>query len=308
MYKLVLNNGEIQFMGIRKQVFVILHYKNVKDTMNCINSILKLDGSKDIVIVDNGSKDRSIKELRERYKTEDSIYFVLNKKNLGFARGNNVGYQFAREKLKADFIYICNNDIVFDQRDFINRTVQAYKRKPVYVIGPDIESLDNNEHQSPMNGAPRSTIKVKFEILRYSILLSLNYLNLYNVLRRKKKSKVLEEQSYYMKKRENTTLHGAMLIFTPKYVKKENIAFRKETFLYMEEDILYLYLMMKGYSTLYAPELHVYHREDAATNALFNDNKAKRKFIFINMRKSLKIYKKYLIAYGKINRNKQLRK
>ena len=51
--------------------YVILHYKNIKDTIKCIKS-LKETASKDskFVIVDNGSGDGSGKELLNLYKND----------------------------------------------------------------------------------------------------------------------------------------------------------------------------------------------------------------------------------------------
>lgn len=46
---------------------------------------------------------------------------MINHENAGFARGNNVAYQFAKEKYKPDFMVIMNNDIEIETEEFENR-------------------------------------------------------------------------------------------------------------------------------------------------------------------------------------------
>lgn len=88
--------------------FVILHYKSYIDTIECIESILKLPQKVQIVIVDNASENGSIDEICNEYKFMKNIHIIKNEDNLGFADGNNIGYKYAREKLKAKFILVCN--------------------------------------------------------------------------------------------------------------------------------------------------------------------------------------------------------
>lgn len=46
--------------------FIILHYKNLQDTLECVNSIKKniLEKSYKIIIVDNGSLDGTTEKLK----------------------------------------------------------------------------------------------------------------------------------------------------------------------------------------------------------------------------------------------------
>ena len=78
--------------------FVILHYISITDTIECIESILKnINYLKYyIIVVDNGSKNNSGNILKEKYKNNSNVKVILNENNLGFARGNNVGYKLAK--------------------------------------------------------------------------------------------------------------------------------------------------------------------------------------------------------------------
>ncbi len=54
-----------------------------------------------IVIVDNASPDKSGALLKEHYKNDDHVEVLLNQENLGFARGNNVGFRYAEKNMES---------------------------------------------------------------------------------------------------------------------------------------------------------------------------------------------------------------
>lgn len=282
--------------------FVVLHYKSYKDTIECVNSILDLYSEVNVVIVDNASGDGTVEKLIKKYKSKENIYIIKNNRNLGFAEGNNVGYTYAREVLLSEFILVCNNDLIFSQEDYLVKIKKIYNETGAYIIGPDIESLSDGQHQNPMSPTTTNPYRINREILRYKLLLFLSKLNIYDFLKKNDFHNVQLQQNriVHNELKENEVLHGSMLIFTPRYVKKEENAFRLGTFLYMEEDILYAYARSKNYKTLYAPNLHVYHKEDSSTNKQYRTSKEKREFIFRNMIKSLKVYKKYIIGLNKV--------
>lgn len=81
--------------------FVILHYMAKQETIDCVASILKKTKAEpmkvSIVIVDNASANGTGRELQQLYQGAENIYVILNPENLGFARGNNVGFEFAKK-------------------------------------------------------------------------------------------------------------------------------------------------------------------------------------------------------------------
>ena len=94
--------------------FVILHYKNLDDTLNCIKSIKELDDQDKIslIIVDNNSLEKEeIKTLKEY--TED---IVLLKDNLGVAKAYNEGAIYAINKYQPDYVCVMNNEILINQK------------------------------------------------------------------------------------------------------------------------------------------------------------------------------------------------
>ena len=130
-------------------VYVILHYKNMADTVKCVESLRRTAAPDSrFVIVDNGSGDGSGDRLAEQYA---SLCTVLRlPENVGFSKGNNAGYRYARETFHPQFIVVTNNDVVFDQPDFEEKIRQLYEETSFDVLGPDVYVPRHNDHQSPL--------------------------------------------------------------------------------------------------------------------------------------------------------------
>ena len=90
--------------------FVVLHYNVVAETEQCVESILKRIDSSDfeIVVVDNASPNKSGPQIQSLFANREHVSVILNEENLGFARGNNVGFRFLKNEKKCDFIVMLN--------------------------------------------------------------------------------------------------------------------------------------------------------------------------------------------------------
>ena len=140
--------------------FVILHYRAIQATIQCVESIRALDGEKRMILVDAASPDGTGKELARKYRDDPLVRVILSPENTGFARGNNLGIRAAWEELEPDFVVAVNNDVEFRQKDFIPRLEEIYARRPFDLLGPDIISVFSGIHQNPqslpMSGAART--------------------------------------------------------------------------------------------------------------------------------------------------------
>jgi GT2 family glycosyltransferase len=93
---------------LSKIYVVILHWNNFRCTDFCLEYLLNVEYNPfKVVVVDNGSSDNSVEQLKQKYSFP---HFISLNKNLGFARGTNVGIKFAYEN-NADFIILLNNDV-----------------------------------------------------------------------------------------------------------------------------------------------------------------------------------------------------
>ena len=130
--------------------FVILHYMALDETVQCVESILNnIEGEKKVIVVDNCSPNGTLADLRARYETVPDVDVIGTDSNLGFARGNNFGYQYAVSRYDPDFAVVMNNDMEITQRDFIAQMVKSYSEYGFAVMGPDIYSTKKKYHQNP---------------------------------------------------------------------------------------------------------------------------------------------------------------
>ncbi|MFO7369522.1 MAG: glycosyltransferase [Bacteroidales bacterium] len=285
---------------MHKVAFIILHYETLDDTIECVESILSTNTYpvSEIVIVDNGSKNKSGKSLEKKYKENNQVHVLLNSKNLGFSKGNNIGYLYAKETLKSDFIIIINNDTLIRQHDFIPRIINRYNLRKYDVLGPDILSLKTGSHQNPRIEV-LNTIEVIRQHMRYfRICLFLNYFFLdAPILRLKKaflpKSRLPSANNEFINpdniEMEQVKLHGSAIAFSPDYVKKYDSAFYPETFLYCEESILYHIVQKAGLISVYYPDAQIIHKEDVTSDYLNKKELMKRRFYLKHNLDSLKV-------------------
>src|SRR4051794_14015753 len=102
--------------------FIILHYVSIEETIQCINSILKLKTNEPykIIIVDNASPNNSGIILKEKYDKSENIEVLLLDSNIGFSKANNYAAQYCLDKYDVQFLVVTNNDVIFIQNDFVN--------------------------------------------------------------------------------------------------------------------------------------------------------------------------------------------
>ena len=286
-----------------KYVFVVLHYWTLDDTVECVESILKniTYDNYHIVVVDNGSPNKTGKTLFEKYNAHPKITIILNEKNLGFARGNNVGFEFAKRKLNADFIALINNDTIIQQSDFIQKTIEEFRRSNFHILGPDIISLKDGGHQNPSPVTLQNYEELKGIIKHYKIKLFLNYLFVDKFLEELKKKiikkpfvkQTIVKSGTWEKRAEGVKLHGSAIIFSRLYIDRYD-GLNPDTFMHNEEAILYFIVKRDGLKTVYSPEIKIFHKEDSSTNSITKSGLKKRRFYYSNYVKSAKVLLKLM--------------
>lgn len=92
----------------RSVSIVVLSYNSREDLAECISSLINQTyHSFEIIVVDNASMDGSEEFIRINYP---EIKVVQTGKNLGYAAGNNAGFEIA----KGEYIVVVNPDTVAD--------------------------------------------------------------------------------------------------------------------------------------------------------------------------------------------------
>lgn len=260
--------------------FVILHYKNIVDTLECIKSIKKMNASKEysIVVVDNFSmSDTDLIEIQKH--TQD---IILNERNLGFANANNIGCRYAISKYNPDFLIVINNDTLIKQDDFLEKIYEIYKETSFDMLGPKIIT-DGGDSVNPfpvyktedeiITNIKKAKILVKIYQNKLLRLLLKIYIKIKALFKKKVESKNGESIL------KNVALHGCAIIFSKKYYQKYNDVFYNDTFLYHEEEFLFYRIVRDHLISIYNPSLEIFHKEGASLNNDF-DKRYYDKLIF----------------------------
>ncbi len=272
--------------------FVVLQYLNSSDTIECVESIIntmkKFKTEYDIVIVDNGSTNDAYQVVMKRFNNQYlNLHIIRSTNNLGFSRGNNLGFLYAKKNLLTDYIIMLNNDIILNDSFNPSLINDLYYEYNYSVLGPDIKTLEG-KHQNPF--LMEDWTKYKLLLLRFKLRIKKVLLFLRIDLPVKNKLK----EEYNDQLIINAGLHGSFLIFSPLYIQLFD-GLCDETFLFMEEDILKLQLKANGLISLYTPDISVLHKEDRSINQAIN-SKYKRKIAKYNYNiQSSYIYQKKLM-------------
>ena len=117
---------------MRKNVFAIIVTFNgdrwIKDT---IQSLLKSKYSCSIVVIDNGSSDKTL-EILSGFK---EIKLIDNHLNLGFGQANNIGIEYSQKK-NADYIFLLNQDAKVEENTISDLVNVLEKNKDFGIISP----------------------------------------------------------------------------------------------------------------------------------------------------------------------------
>lgn len=151
----------MKVMSRKNVAIVVLHYITINDTIECVQSIFQLSQDEinlQIVIVDNASPDSSGKQLLQYFKDKENVKVLLSEENLGFSKGNNIGFNYAKKYLDPDFILLVNNDIVIEQNNFLMHLIEIYQKDRFDIAGPQIISTVNGRNQNP---TPKLFLKSK---------------------------------------------------------------------------------------------------------------------------------------------------
>jgi Predicted glycosyltransferases len=281
--------------------FVILHYQTKADTIECVGSILKniVYPELKIIIVDNGSPNRSGGELKELFKGNENIEVLLSPENLGFTGGNNIGFMYAKNQCNADFIALINNDTIIEQKDFIDTIINRFKNSPFHILGPDIITL-TGRHQNPVFNKLSSLEAVQNYIKHYRKVLFLNYLGLDIILEKIKKFFFPESKIHiedikinidHSSEQMGVALHGSTIVFSGLYIKKYDGLY-PGPFMYGEEAILDYFVKKDNLISVYFPGVRILHKDDSSTNSVYKKALKKRRFYLKNFMRSLIVLEK----------------
>ena len=109
-----------------KIAIVILNCNGLKHLKEFLPSVVQYSDKNPIYIIDNNSKDNSVKFLKETYP---KIKLVINSKNYGYAKGYNEGLK----KIKEEIYCLLNNDVQVT-KDWLKPIKEEFTNNKFVVI------------------------------------------------------------------------------------------------------------------------------------------------------------------------------
>lgn len=275
----------------RKVYIVILNYNGSEDTIECLESILKLNYlNYQVLIVDNSETElpfqklldwASVKQIEFNQTTEASFdlsidqnqfVFIKSEKNLGFAAGNNIAMKEILKTQESDsYIWLLNNDTVVDKESL---------KAQVFYLG---------EHQKSKIGILGSKLIYYYKQDKIQAVGGKFNKKFYISTHVGEGESVHKQKSQFM---EIDYVIGASMFIPYQFLKEVGILC-DDFFLYYEE-LDWAYRAKKRSWVLdWCSDSVIFHKEGTSIGSSY-DSKQKSFFSEINVFKSRKIFiKKY---------------
>jgi GT2 family glycosyltransferase len=275
----------------------LVTWNGEKQIRQCLNSILD-QSFKDflLLIIDNGSVDQTIKIIEDEFLPafKDTIKFVRNKSNLGFAFAHNQAILWT----DSDYVMVLNQDVILHPK-YIEKAVEFLDQHHDVgsvsgkILRWDTHSLDDLE-----------------KVQKSDIIDSLG-LKIYKSQRVIDRAAGEEDKGQY----DNITEIFGPCATCPIYRRKaindvrfEDEFFDKDFFSYKEDIDLAYRLVWRGWKSYYLPKAIAWHErgvkghENAAHLVLIRHRKNKSKFVNFHS------YKNHLfVLYKNLSRKNFLR-
>lgn len=217
---------------------IVLNYNGKKDTLECLHSLKRAQQHShfSIIVVDNGSKDESLKTLRETFPEE---LYIDNQKNLGYAEGNNRGIVYALES-NFDAICLLNNDTVVDPL-FMQELLSLHAKNDQAILGATPLLYKERDRLDHLGGVWNPS-KALFDLVGSRKLLS-------------------DAPMDFEKKLDYVC---GCCMFIPKAVFKKIGLFDARFFLFWEESDFCQRAFNAGFPSLCAPKALLWHKVSAS--------------------------------------------
>ena len=243
---------------------IILNWNNQDLILACLQSLQKIkhppQSQVSILVADNGSSDDSVEEIKRAFP---KVLILENKKNLGYAEGNNRGMEYALER-GADYLLVLNNDIEVDE-DFLVQLIStiggsasggkvARKGKGVGIVSPKIYFAPGYElHKERYRKEERGKV----------IWYAGGMIDWDNILSPHRGVDELDK-GQYDRMIETDYASGSCLLIK-KEVLEEVGFFDSKLCMYWEDTDLSQRARMAGWRVLYVPQAKIWHKVSSSS-------------------------------------------
>lgn len=224
---------------------VIVNFNGFTDTIECIDSVKRSKNSPKIIVVDNASTDDSVSQIKSR---DSDIILIESSLNLGYAGGNNIGIKRALE-LNSQVIHILNNDTTVDPnslelaRRYVVETGNIVTGKILYSKGKEFHTNQRGKG---------NVIWYAGGHIDWSTGLAVH------------RGVDQPDRGQYDDIQNTSFLTGCYFAASQKAFKIIG-GFDEDFFLYLEDVDFTLRSHHSGFSTIYNPNIKIYHKNAASS-------------------------------------------
>ena len=144
-----------------KILTIIVSYNFEKWIDKCLGSLFSSEYPTEILVVDNCSKDNTVRIIKDKWK---NVRLIESNSNLGFGKANNIGFEIAIKE-KFDAVFLLNQDSWIDRglSKTENNTQDAAGDKRQAQQGIKDTGATSPELMNECGGATRVKIPIEIE-------------------------------------------------------------------------------------------------------------------------------------------------
>lgn len=227
-------------MNYPKVYIVILNWNGLKDTLECLESVYKLEYPNfEVIVVDNASTDHSTTVIPKMYP---NATLITNEENLGYTGGNNIAMRYAMGH-DADYIWLLNNDTVVEPDSLGKLVAEGESFCDTGLISPVIYCYDQPDKIQHCGG---------FAIWKNQIMYTIESLEAW------------KDNNLSIPPGKVMILYGTALLVKRRIV--ECIGYLDEKYFAYGEDVDYSTRVVKaGYRNRLCQQVKVYHKKARST-------------------------------------------
>jgi GT2 family glycosyltransferase len=253
-------------LGQSNALLVTVNYKGEQSTLELLVSLRRLNGfsSLDVIVVDNGSGEENLSQLRVAIASLPNVQLLVSATNRGYFGAAKFAYDhyLGQGYELPDWTIVCNHVVVINDQEFLLK-LSSEDWRSAGVLAPRVRLAETGTDQNPFMLNPPGRWR-RFTMRFYSSCYPLG--RLWDWLSRQKRSlhKVFSSGTPPPEiPRQIYAAHGSFLIFSRSYFMAGGL-FDESLFLFGEEIAVAETCRKLGLKVLYAPGLQVLHDEHSS--------------------------------------------
>src|SRR3972149_7143692 len=249
-----------------KKIGIITINYNTEDLLEKLIGCLIRQSHKNwvLIIVNNSPDNIAINEVIKSFN-DSRIILTGNNKNLGYSKGNNLGFKYLMENKvigKDDIVLFTNEDIVIKDKDFLIQSINTINDLKCGFLGPKVINNDGSLMLPHIRKA--GFLKCLFHMG--------NNGRVDKIFRINRSLKKLKSPIKVF------LINGACFFCEAGDFARVGM-FDTNTFIYYEEELIYRKVYKAGIVVFYDPRISVYHEHSASVKKSFSIIN-KKKFVY----------------------------